>query len=85
MPADADPRKGPVQLASLAVAGGSLGQNWDAAKGGRQTLVVAPFADFTGEKSTASWLVNAAYAADWRTFQRDGEITAPASSAGLAR
>ena len=74
VPADADPRKGPVKLNTLATQNGHLGQNWDAAKGGYQELFIAPFATFTGDKSTASWLVNAAYAADWQAFQRDGEI-----------
>jgi hypothetical protein len=32
------------------------------------------FAEFTGDRSTASWLLNAAYAADWRAFQRDGKV-----------
>jgi len=38
-------------------------------------LSIAPNADFTGDKSTASWLVNAAYAADWQAFQREGQVT----------
>jgi hypothetical protein len=42
--------------------------------GGYQTLNAAPFADFSGDKSTASWLINAAYAADWQAFHRDGEV-----------
>lgn len=74
VPADADPRTGPVRLNTLAVASGHLGQNWNAAQGGYQTLPVAPYADFTGDKSTASWLISAAYAADWQAFQRDGRI-----------
>jgi hypothetical protein len=74
MPADADPRLGPVTLQALRPENGYLGQNWDAAKGGYQSLPIAPFADFGGDKSAASWLVNAAYAADWQAFQRDGEV-----------
>ena len=74
VPADADPRRGPVALVSLPVESGHLGENWDPAKGGYQSLTVAPFADFDGDKRTASWLVNAAYAADWQAFQRDGEV-----------
>jgi hypothetical protein len=38
-------------------------------------LPIAPFADFTGDKSTASWLLNAAFATDWQTFQRDGQLS----------
>jgi len=77
VPADADPRKGPVKLNALAVERGHLGQNWDAAKGGHQPLATAPFASFAGDQPSASWLVNAAYAADWQAFQRDGEIRRP--------
>ena len=74
VPAAADPRTGPVALADLAVESGHLGRNWDAAAGGYQDLPTAAFADFTGDRSTASWLLNAAYAADWRAFQRDGKV-----------
>lgn len=65
VPAAADPGLGAVKLATLAVDGGFLGRNRDAAQGGHQTLAVSGYADFPGDRSTASWLVNAAYAADW--------------------
>ena len=74
VPADADSAKGPVKLNELQVETGHLGQNWNAATGGYQTLPIAPFADFNGDKSIASWLLNAAFAADWQIFQRDGQI-----------
>ncbi|RFC46151.1 MAG: hypothetical protein DVB28_000155 [Verrucomicrobia bacterium] len=74
IPAAADARKGPVKLNTLAMENGHLGQNWDAAKGGYQNLSTKPFATFVGDKATASWLINAAYAADWLAFQRDGEV-----------
>lgn len=74
VPDDTDPRKGPVKLNSPAPESGFLGQNWDSAKGGFQELEIAPFAAFPGDKATASWLVNAAYAADWQAFQREGVI-----------
>ena len=75
VPADAAPRKGPVPLRALLPEQGYLGQNWDPAKGGYQTLSTLPFASFdAGEKAGASWLVNAAYAADWQAFQRDGAV-----------
>ncbi len=74
VPAEAAARRGPVPLKALVMEKGLLGQNWDATKGGYQVLAVAPFADFAGDKATASWLINAAYAADWQAFQRDGEI-----------
>ncbi|MBB5032349.1 hypothetical protein [Prosthecobacter vanneervenii] len=77
VPASADPLKGPVQLQALALEQGSLGQNWDAARGGYQTLPTAPFASFAGDKAAASWLIHADYASDWQMFQRDGQITRP--------
>lgn len=74
VPADADARQGTVKLNMTPLESGYLGQNWSPAEGGYQTLPVAPFATFTGEKATASWLINAAYAADWQAFQRDGAL-----------
>ncbi len=63
-----------MKLNELQAEGGQLGQNWNAATGGYQTLPIAPFAEFTGDKSTASWLLNASFATDWQTFQRDGQL-----------
>lgn len=74
VPADADPRTGPVKLHPLALERGYLGQNWDSEIGGYQNLLIEPHVDFSANKSTASWLINAAYASDWQAFQRDGEI-----------
>lgn len=74
VPAEADPLKGPVPLTTVAVENGWLGQNWNAAEGGYQSLSIAPVAAFAGEKATASWLVNAAFAADWQQFQREGVV-----------
>lgn len=37
-------------------------------------LIIAPFADFTGDKSTAFLLLSADYAKDWQQFQSKGEI-----------
>lgn len=74
VPAGADPAKGPVKLNELKVETGYLGQNWDPMKGDYQTLPIAPFASFAGDKSTASWLLNADFASDWQTFQRDGQL-----------
>lgn len=74
VPADTDARKEPVKLQDLSSEKGFLGQNWDSARGGYQALPIAPFTEFSGNKAAASWLVSAAYAADWQSFQRDGEI-----------
>jgi hypothetical protein len=74
--ADADPRQGPVKLTALTLESGHLGKNWDLSKGGYQTLPIAPFAEFADDKSTSSWLDNAAFTADWQAFQRDGHVAA---------
>jgi len=72
--ADANAKTGPVKLHPLTLESGHLGQNWDGTKGGYQDLPTTPFADFHGDKSTASWFLNAAYAADWQAFHRTGEV-----------
>ena len=74
VPADADATKGPVKLNEIKAESGHLGQNWKATTAGYQTLPIAPFSEFTGDPSTASWLLNASFAADWQTFQRDGQL-----------
>lgn len=74
VPSEADTTRGPVKLRSLTLESGHLGQNWAAQPGGYQKLSTAPFADFDGDRSTASWLLNAAYAADWQEFQHTGKI-----------
>jgi len=74
VPAETDLRNGPAALKALAIEKGCLGQNWDSSKGGYQTLAVAPYAEFAGDTSSASWLVNAAFAADWQQFQSEGMV-----------
>lgn len=74
VPAEADARQGPVKLLTPALESGHLGQNWSATKGGHQELPTSPFATFPADKATASWLLNAAFAADWQAFQSTGEI-----------
>ena len=74
VPADADAKNGPVKLHSLTLESGHLGPNWQTKPGGYQKLLTAPFADFTGDKPTASWLLNADYAKDWQQFQNTGMI-----------
>jgi hypothetical protein len=74
VPADADAKTGPVKLHPLMLESGHLGQNWQTKPGGYQKLITAPFDEFTDDKSTASWLLNADYAKDWQQFQSTGEI-----------
>jgi hypothetical protein len=74
VPPDADPRTGPVRLKSITTDQGQSGRNWDLKQGGYQTLEVASFAEFTGDRSSASWLINAAFVRDWQTFEARGSI-----------
>lgn len=74
VPADSDPRRGPVALKKLDFNQGYLGANWDLEKGGYQELPVAPVSEFKGNAAVASWLLNGEYAADWRKFQAEGRI-----------
>jgi hypothetical protein len=74
VPADANTSKGAVKLNEIKAETGHLGQNWNPKTGGYQTLHIASFTEFPGDKSTASWLLNAAFASDWQTFQRDGQL-----------
>ena len=74
VPANADTHQDPVKLNAFVPESGHLGRDWNSTKGGYKTLSIAPFAAFTSDQATASWLVNAAYAADWQAFQRDGEV-----------
>lgn len=71
VPGDGDARRGPLPLRELSYADGYLGGNWSTAPGGYQRLSVAPIADFTGDPSNTSWLLNAPYAADWQAFHRE--------------
>lgn len=80
VPADVDPRQGPVRLAAVDLESGSLGRNWNPKEGGYQNLPIAPFAELSEDCATASWLINAAYADDWQAFQRVGEVASPTSS-----
>ncbi|MGC3966060.1 MAG: hypothetical protein QM775_01415 [Pirellulales bacterium] len=77
MPSDHDARQGPPKLTKLDAAAGYLGAGWDAKRGGYQDLETAPVSEFSGDKSVASWLIHKEYAADWRQFQREGEIRKP--------
>lgn len=66
LPADADPRKGPVTLREVKVEEGWLGDRstWESA-----FPAVAPYAQFKGDKQTAIWLPNRKVTYVWRAFQ----------------
>ena len=74
VPADADPRQGPVKLIALKSNSGWLGRNWDKAVGGGQSLPAAPYAEFDGDRNRASWLPTADYARCWQEFSKTGTL-----------
>jgi hypothetical protein len=80
VPAENDPRKGPTKLTPIESKQGHLGTPWDPVEGGYQDRTTAEYSAYAGDKSTASWLINADYAADWREFQQKGELRRPKSS-----
>ena len=75
VPADADPRRGPVKLRELGPDQGWLGKNWDQATGGGQRLPTAPRAEFSGDQARASWLPTADYALLWQEFSEKGDLS----------
>lgn len=47
---------------------GWLGGQYDRAQGGMQELEIAPYAEFTGDKSTANWLPDETFARVWQAY-----------------
>ena len=75
VPANADPKGGPVVLHALSEDSGQVGQLWDSSVGGYQTLRTSAFsATDSQERASALWLLNAEFASDWRSFQATGEV-----------
>ena len=55
-------------LKPVDIKSGWLGASYDFEAGGRQSLQVAPYAQFSGETSTASWLPDARFAKIWQAY-----------------
>ena len=86
VPADADPSKGPPRLIDAAEEEGWLGKNldgvrvrdqkfqwsWEKPVVVGQLLEIAPYGQFAGDKSEASWLPGEEYARKWREFCHTG-------------
>lgn len=88
VPADADPRQGPVKLNELKESQGWLGQTpdghrirnaqykwlWEQPVDVRRQLEIAPFAEYPGDPRYASWLPSEDYARKWQEFCMTGNV-----------
>jgi hypothetical protein len=75
VPSDSSPATGPVALKVPDEATGYIGHSWDSEQGGYQTLETGPFEKIPEEKrTTSSWLLNAAFAKEWQSFQATGAV-----------
>jgi hypothetical protein len=88
VPADADPSKGPPRLIDAAEEKGWLGKNLDGVRVRDdkfqwswktpvvvgQLLEIAPYAQFAGYESEASWLPTEEYARKWQEFCQTGSL-----------
>ena len=55
-------------LKPVSIESGWLGATYDFDEGGRQLLDVAPYAEFTGDKSTANWFPDGEFAEAWQAY-----------------
>ncbi|MCM2371806.1 hypothetical protein [Aporhodopirellula aestuarii] len=55
-------------LKPIDIESGWLGATYDFERGGRQRLEVAPYSEFRGDKSTANWFPDGAFAKTWQTY-----------------
>lgn len=55
-------------LNPVSIESGWLGATYNYDEGGRQLLDVAPYARFTGDKSTANWFPDEAFARTWQAY-----------------
>jgi len=59
---------GAPPLKPVNIEAGWLGGNYDLSKGGMQKLPIAPYGEFSGDKSRANWLPDATFAKFWQTY-----------------
>lgn len=58
-------------LIPVSIENGWLGEIYNFDKGGRQLLEVAPFAEFSGDKSTANWFPDSEFAKAWQNYGKN--------------
>jgi len=80
VPADADPRQGPVRLKPFTEDQGWLIADCDFAQ--RWGGEARPFAEFTGDKARAVWLPDAASVAVWRAMSSADAATVTVTGSG---
>lgn len=56
------------KLRPVNIESGWLGAVYDKEKGGQQLLDIAPYAEFKGDRSTANWLPDEAFARVWQQY-----------------
>ncbi len=52
----------------VVIENGWLGENYDTAKGGQQTLDIGSYTDFKGSRTTANWLPDKTFAEIWQRY-----------------
>jgi hypothetical protein len=55
-------------LKPVVVEQGWLGANYEIEKGGQQELTIALYEEFKGDRSTANWLPDKAFAEAWQLY-----------------
>jgi pimeloyl-ACP methyl ester carboxylesterase len=55
-------------LKPVVIEQGWLGANYDRTQGGQQDLVIAPYAEFEGNRSIANWLPDEEFAKTWQLY-----------------
>lgn len=55
-------------LRPVVIEDGWLGAHYDRAKGGMQALEIAPYAEFSGDQSTANWFPDELFARAWQRY-----------------
>lgn len=62
-----------AKFANLNLKTGWLGGRYDRSKAGLQELPIAPYQEFSGDKSSANWLPDRTFAETWQRYIRSGE------------
>lgn len=72
---------GVTRLAAVPMSRGWMADCYDLARGGFQLPAIAPYTHYAGDRATANWLPDEAFARAWQRFSASGSITDGGSSA----